>query len=80
MSEWPLCACGRPLHYTNPANREIVERMIESAGGDQCVTVSVGRRRWRVQRHYIALHGISAVELMSGATDFEELPPMVVES
>jgi len=56
-----LCHCGKPLHYSDPDLRRIVERLIEAKGTHQPVTV--GRRTWLVSRHYIALHGIKAVEL-----------------
>jgi hypothetical protein len=60
MSE-ELCACGQPLHYTNATTRAYVDRMIEALGPD--VPVTVDGRTWLVQRHYIALHGLSAVSL-----------------
>lgn len=49
------CACGRPLHYTDPKTRRDVERLIKTQGDD--IGVQIGDRRWLVQRHYIALHG-----------------------
>ena len=58
-----MCHCGRPLHYSDPAIRARVERMIELSGGAQYVPITVGRRTWLVQKHYIALHGIKASEL-----------------
>jgi len=44
----------------------MVERLIEGAGGDPMVKVHIGRRTWLVQRHYIALHGITAIDLAAG--------------
>lgn len=38
-----------------------VERLIARDG--PFIEVRVGNRRWRVQRHYIALHGLRAWEL-----------------
>lgn len=49
------CACGRPLHYANPAQRQITERLIAASAPD--VEVCVNGRTWLVQRHYLALHG-----------------------
>lgn len=55
------CACGRPLHYTDPDVEEMVRALVAMNG--EYVTVMVGSRIWLVQRHYIALHGLSAEEL-----------------
>lgn len=52
------CACGQPLHYSDPVLRDQIERIIAEAGGDPFVNVTCDGRTWRVQRHYIALHGI----------------------
>jgi hypothetical protein len=60
-----------PLHYNDPANRAAVERMIALAGGDPFVNVTIDGRTWRVQRHYIALHGLKAWELPN--LGFEEV-------
>ncbi len=67
------CHCGQPLHYSDDQIRRRVEEMIKLAGGDEYIIVSCGGRRWRVQRHYIALHGLKAVDLPT--LGFEELPP-----
>lgn len=78
------CACGLPLHYPNEETRLAVQRMIDLAGGDQYVTVTEFQmpplpfhkgRSWRVQRHYIALHGLKAQELPAIAAElgFEEV-------
>jgi hypothetical protein len=70
-----LCHCGLPLHYRDPEHRRAIEEMIALAGGDPYIDVVVhtasGRRTWRVQRHYIALHGITAAELPT--LGFEEI-------
>lgn len=56
-----MCACGRPLHYTDPRKQAQVESLIASLGID--VPVWVGDRCWLVQRHYLALHGLQSEEL-----------------
>jgi hypothetical protein len=56
-----LCACGQPLHYTDPARRAWVEDCIARLG--PVVQVTLGLRTWVVPRHYIALHGLRAAEL-----------------
>jgi len=55
------CACGHPLHYTNDVAQRAVEALVRELGEN--VTVRVGLRRWLVQRHYIALHGLKADDL-----------------
>lgn len=72
-----MCACGEPLHYSSAEMRELVDSMIELAGGDPLIEVVTGGKRWRVPRHYIALHGVPpswempALALRHG---FEEIP------
>lgn len=71
------CACGRALHYADPERREKVERLIALVGDDH-VRISVldsptRTRTFRVQRHYIALHGVSADDLVTGRVPCEEL-------
>lgn len=56
-----LCACGQPLHYSDPDVQAKVQELIDAYGEHIDVTTEEGT--WRVQRHYIALHGIRAVEL-----------------
>ena len=56
-----MCHCGRPLHYTDPVIERIVRGLIRDLG--EYAKVSVAGRTWLVQRHYIALHGIRAVDL-----------------
>jgi len=69
-----MCACGQPLHYSSPKLYEQVERMIQIAG-DPLVTVTTPDGRWRVPRHYIALHGLKASELptLGPALGFEKV-------
>jgi|HubBroStandDraft_5_1064220.scaffolds.fasta_scaffold345534_2 hypothetical protein len=62
MSTSPvLCACGRPLHYESDELNEMMEALISVVG--ETVKVTTPRGTWIVPRHYIALHGIKAVEL-----------------
>ena len=58
------CACGRPLHYSDPTIQRMVESLIEQNGPN--VVISVGSRSWLVQRHYIALHGLRAMSTELG--------------
>lgn len=56
-----MCHCGKPLHYSDPAMRERVDRMVDELG--DVIVVKIGGRRWAVPRHYIALHGLKAAEI-----------------
>lgn len=56
-----LCHCGRPLHYSDPTARRLVERLVADLGPD--MEVVAGGRTWLVPRHYIALHGLRAAEI-----------------
>jgi len=55
------CACGRPLHYTDPAVQATVDRLVRAKG--EYIEVECQGRRYSVQRHYIALHGLKAADL-----------------
>lgn len=56
-----LCHCGQPLHYEDPELQRAVEDIIQALG--EYILVKAGGRAWRVNRHYIALHGLKAAEL-----------------
>lgn len=56
-----MCACGKPLHYSNPEMQQVVEEIIQVKGKD--IKVTIGDRSWMVQRHYIALHGLSSDDM-----------------
>jgi len=55
------CACGKPLHYANKEVGGIVEKYSRERGETVEVVTLLGK--FRVQRHFIALHGITAQEL-----------------
>jgi hypothetical protein len=61
MSTEILCACGRPLHYSDPKVREMIEQIISENG--ERIKVTRESRSWMVPRHYIALHGLNSEEL-----------------
>ena len=63
------CACGRPLHYSNPGVQRLVEKQVAELG--ETVKVTVLGRSWRVPRHYIALHGIKGANIAN--LGFEEI-------
>jgi hypothetical protein len=68
-SDQVLCHCGKPLHYSDPRIQAMVEELVQVKG--QTIVVTIGKRSWRVQRHYIALHGIRGWELPG--LGFEEI-------
>lgn len=70
ISDPELCACGQPLHYSNPEIRALVERIIALVGS-RYVPLVVEGRAWYVDRHYIALHGLTAAEIPT--LSFQEL-------
>jgi hypothetical protein len=71
VSDPVRCHCGQLLHYSSSAIQRQVEELNARAGNSDMV-VTINRRSWRVQRHYIALHGIKAVDLPT--LGFLEIP------
>lgn len=59
MSE--TCPCGQPLHYTRLDLQHIMERLVADLG--PLIDIQIGARTYKVPRHYIALHGLKALEL-----------------
>jgi hypothetical protein len=57
----PICPCGQPLHYSDPHLEEMISEMVVNLG--EHTTVNCAGRRYKVSRHYIALHGIKGPEL-----------------
>lgn len=55
------CFCGLRLHYSTFELQELVEALIKETG--EYLEIHAGGRTWRVQKHYIALHGIKATDL-----------------
>lgn len=55
------CACGLPLHYTDPNMETITRELVARLG--EFIPITCNGRTWLVQRHYIALHGVKAREL-----------------
>lgn len=61
MNTPELCPCGKPLHYLSKASERKVRALIDDLG--EMIPVSVCERLWLVSRHYIALHGLRAIDL-----------------
>jgi hypothetical protein len=64
------CHCGQPLHYTDAGIASTVQAFVDDLGEYLIVTGSDGRH-WKVQRHYIALHGLREQDLPT--LGFEEV-------
>lgn len=64
-----LCACGKPLHYSDPSAQHQIDALVSELG--EFIEVTVGGRSWLVSRHYIALHGLKGSDLAS--LGFEEV-------
>ena len=56
-----LCPCGKPLHYTDIQIRHKVQALVDKLG--EMITVQCGVKRYKVSRHYIALHGLKGRNL-----------------
>ena len=61
MAHTIFCPCGRRLHYSNPAIESHVQALVDKLGAE--TTVICRGARYRVSRHYIALHGLQAADL-----------------
>lgn len=74
MDAVKLCACGQPLHYTDPNVQFFIEKLCEMYG--ERIKVSCMGRSWMVPRHYLALHYVRGEELGTPALpEFEEVDP-----
>jgi hypothetical protein len=62
------------LHYSDPATRFKVDKLVAQLG--PTVLVTVNNRSWQVPRHYIALHGLIAADLpdLAARFGFTEVP------
>lgn len=70
------CACGKPLHYSDPKIQAWMEDLVADLGEYVKIRRLDGGRAWMVQRHYIALHGVRAQDLGTPAIpEFEEVAP-----
>lgn len=55
------CACGQPLHYSDPKLRREIEQTIARTSEE--LLVACGQRTWIVPRHYLALHPTKPIDL-----------------
>lgn len=57
-----MCPCGKPLHYREPWIQAAIELLNVKLGPE--MRVSFDGRTWLVPRHYVALHGVKAEDLI----------------
>jgi hypothetical protein len=61
------CACGKPLHYTDPTVRKVMDQLVKNLGPTIRVTIVDPKTKepktYLVQRHFIALHGLNGWEV-----------------
>ena len=65
------CHCGLELHYTNKVLEQQMNEIIEKFGAYIEIQQIETGKRYRVQRHYIALHGVKGKDL--GKLGFKEV-------
>lgn len=58
-----LCHCGKPLHYNDKEVEEHIKKMVSDLGRFVDITITDTMKTYKVDRHYIALHGIMGKDL-----------------
>jgi hypothetical protein len=53
-----LCHCGKPLHYSDKEIESYMNKIVQEKGRYIDITSYYGNKTYKVDRHYIALHGI----------------------
>jgi hypothetical protein len=72
MKDIELCHCGKPLHYTSKELEDLIIKIIQNKGRRWTPTTSLETgKTYKVDIHYIALHGIEADKLHTYG--FEEI-------
>ena len=66
-----LCHCGKPLHYSDRGLETMVNKFCAAMGDYVPVIQRSTGKKFKVQRHYISLHGIKEQELHTYG--FEEI-------
>lgn len=58
-----FCHCGKPLHYTDKEIENHITNLVEKKGRFIAITNIETMKRYLVDRHFIALHGIYGKDL-----------------
>lgn len=66
-----LCHCGKPLHYIDKDVERIMRKLVKQLGRYINVVSHIDNKAYKVDRHYIALHGLKGDDLHTSG--FEEI-------
>jgi len=66
-----LCHCGEPLHYGNEKVEKYITNLVEQKGRYVAVMSIMTGKFYKIDRHYIALHGLEGKNLST--LGFEEI-------
>lgn len=58
-----LCHCGEPLHYGSKEVEKQINSLVEKNGRYIKVTAAYSGISYKVDRHFIALHGLKGSDL-----------------
>jgi hypothetical protein len=67
------CHCGRLLHYNSPMVERLMRKLVDEYGRYATMVHADSGRTFLVDKHFIALHGITGAELLTGG--FREIEP-----
>ncbi len=73
MKNIDICHCGKPLHYSDKSIEDKMNKIIAEKGRYIAVTCHSDMITYKVDRHYIALHGLKGSEL--NTSGFEVIKP-----
>lgn len=58
-----ICHCGQPIHYTDKDVESHIKALVKKLGRYVTVTSHHDGTSYKVDRHYIALHGLMGKDL-----------------
>jgi hypothetical protein len=58
-----LCHCGEPLHYSDADTEKMMRKLVSEKGRFINVQAALTGITYKVDRHYIALHGLKGCDL-----------------
>lgn len=65
------CLCGKELHYSDKEVEKYMVNLVKELGRFIHVVDDENNKTYKVDRHYIALHGIKQIDL--DKLNFEEV-------
>lgn len=66
-----MCHCGEPLHYGDKKVENHMINLVQQKGRFIAVSSIMTGKVYKVDRHYIALHGLEGINLAESG--FEEI-------